>query len=730
MNKKIVIKVIACFLICMGFMIIGNHMPLFMRAVYNAVFGEFDHVALFFVTGVLLFEIIIIKRWGNDKFCYYICVGMAVIAAALVLFNGNTSFVDKLAPGADTTLIGRVIQDQTIDEIDVKGILAEYYFENKNLIISEEEKGEEEYQYIFSKGVPSQRVIIDQKVVISSETAQRILSYPCREYGTCYFVLDDWWEETSSIRAVVWENKHIFCSEELLENVLEHSDSDAFIIDEQQPDIFWLLGEMEENRPYRELKQIMVMLMLFLIGGTISLPLWGKEYPYLSFFLGLPVGAAIWCVCGVVLMMFNIPYNLFTALGCIVPLIGIWLFRKRTVLRELNWPAVFDFIILAVVVVVFLAYYKACYTSSDSLMKCSYGHRLAYYGSVRDILGEVAPYGILEPMIMSIGYLVQCDALYTFYPLMAICGLGIMCTGLYYISNKKEMYISIAILGMGIILLLTNYDFVMGAIVMLAHGPIAVYTLILIMFIAMKMQIDISGFEWIAVLAATVILLTRVEGAIYVLLFLAAALGIENVYLKMYRVNISVAGVIIVWNVFQIIAIGFNSDPIFWTPERGVLLIVGAILVLIATWFIKRQWLLAAYVRKHYFLFLLGAICVGIVGVTVLGARSIASINFPIFLSYFSNNDKMNDRINAGAFWTFVLLLCPIILKTKNIFAKYSFTVVAGYLLLVYAVCLFREEIPLHYGYFDSGRRTLVQIMPAAIWSFAYSAGEGIEDFQ
>ena len=465
------------------------------------------------------------------------------------------------------------------------------------------------------------------------------------------------------------------------------------------------------------------MALLLLIGGLVSLTLWGKRYPWLSLFLSLPVGAAIWCACGTVFIICRISYNLVTMLLAMALGIGVWLCRKREALKGIDWQAVFNFVLLSVFVAVFFAYMKMSYASSDSLMKCAYGLRLARFGSLREILGEAAPYGILEPMIMSIGYLIKCDALYIFYPLMAICGVGIMCTGMYYSHGKKDNYFSFLVLGAGLTFLFTNFDYVLSTILMLAHGPVAVYTLILVMVIVMERRDTVPGFVWIASLAAAMVLLTRIEGAIYVLFFLALSLGIESETLKMNRVNIAVAGVIVVWNVYQMIVIGADADPLFWTPDRGFLLVAGAIFLLLLTWLMSMRWRLLDFVKRHYFLIALGAICLCIGALAVTTAREIASLNLPYFLSHFSNNERMNDRINSGAIWTYILLLSPIVLHGKNRLAKWSVALIWGHNLLIYFICLFRVDVPLHYGYFDSGRRTLVQIMPAAVWMLAYCAG-------
>lgn len=730
MNKRVAGKLFLCLLGCMGIVVVTKHMPELMRALYNAVFGEFDHVALFFVLGIFIFEILLLKKWGNDKKGCYLCLGMAIMAASLVLFKGSTSFVDKLSPGAETALISLAPTNDTIDEINIQKIFCEYYFDGKDLIVSEKERETEEYQYIYKIAVPANKIITGQETVLSDKEAGQILSYPYREYESCCFVLDESWQATDTISSAIWGNRHIFCSEELLEKVRHASETEDFSYAGENRDVFGIMSGMAEDGSYRELKQILVVLLLLFIGGAVSLPLFGEKYPWLSLFLSLPVGAAVWCVCGMVFMILHVPYRLLTMLSVMALGIGVLLYRQRQKLKTIDWQAFVNFILPAVFTIVFFAYMKICYTSSDSLMKCAYGFRLARFGSLREILGDAAPYGILEPMIMSIGYLVKCDALYVFYPLMAICGVGIMCSGLYYINGKRDNYLSILVLGAGLIFLFTNFDYVMSAIVMLAHGPTAVYTLILIMLIVMKRQIPVPGFEWIASLAAIMVLLTRIEGAIYVLFFLALSLGIENESLKMNKVNMMVFGVIVVWNVFQIIVIGFDSNPMFWTPERGMLLIAGAVFLLVLTWLMGRQWKLVGFVKRHYFLIASGMICLCIGVLAVSTAREIASINLPFFLSHFSNNERMNDRINSGALWTFVLLLSPIVISTKKKLAKYSLSLIGGYILLIYFVCLFRTQTPLHYGYFDSGRRTLVQIMPAAIWLLAYSAGDREEYVQ
>lgn len=721
MSKKALLKIIGCVLVCMCFALISNHIPQLLPRVYEAFFYEFNHVALFFVLGLFVIEVFALRRWGADKRCRYFFFGMAVIASFLVLFKGNVNFKSRLAPGANTTLIYSASTDQNVEEQGRRNVFAEYYFDGKNLIVSGQEKDIEEHQYIYTMAVPSRRVVVGSESVISEEEAGVILSYPYQEYGSDYFVLDEFWKQTDNIRMSAWGDGYIFCSEELLDTVRNQPAGTA--PSGEGVDLF----AYAEKGSFREVKQTFIILLLMIIGAVAVLPVWGRDYPYLALFLSLPVGAAVWCIVCVIFMILNIPYNIITVSICTVIGVGIRLYRQWNKFKELDGTVCFHFALSAVVVTAFFACFKVCNMSADTITRCMYAYRMAIYGSFREVLEGIAPFGMLEPMIMSMGYLFKCDAVYVFYPLMSICGMGIMCTGLYYINGRKDDYMSIIVLGAGILLLMTNYDYVLNCFLMSPHVSTAVYFLIIFMFLVMKRQINIEKYEWIVVLAAAVSLMTRIEGAVYVMFFLAMSLGLENEVLKIDKVILAVVGTTVVWNVFQMIVIGRDGNPMYWTPERGAVLVAGSLLVAALSWFIRKPWTWLAYVKKHYFLFFVCGICLVTVFAAVFVKREIGTHNFQIYLSHFSNNERMNG-INAGAIWTFILLLCPVVIRNGNQVARYTASIIVGYIVLIYFICLFREGSLLHYGWNDSARRTLVHIMPAAVWLLAYNAGTEITE--
>lgn len=731
-------KFIICIFICVGVAIVSDHMPQFIRAVYDGIFQTTVNISIFvFIVGLFIFEILFFRKRKGKKQCY-ICLGVAFIAASLMLFNGHSSLYNKLMPSVNTTLLGRV-DAETEQE---RRVFMQYYFNDKNLIISEEENENRKMLsdiYLFS--VSPQNIISDEEAIVSEKMKKKVLSRPYYLTGQYLFVVDEYWKDTDSIRVIQSDEEYIFCSQEFWESVSGQNEGDSVLLktevtgfsldvinETENDDVVILLKEVEQTRPYKKLKQVIVMLSLLAMGLTFTLSIWGNDYPILAFFLGLPIAVAGICIYGIVLMMFNIPFNFFTVLGGGILVIGVWLYRNRNVYRTLDWKLLIDLMLVAIGAITLLVYAEICCMSPDSIMKCVMAYRLAKFGTLRDILAYAMPYGMLEPIVMSIGYMVHCDLLYTLYPLMAISGVGVMYAGIHYSNKKADCNMAMLALGCGIVLLISNYDFLLSSFFVLSHGLVAVYTLIYAVFIVMKKQLNIPWFEEVVVMALTIILVTRVEGAIYVLFMLIVPLGLENEYLKMQKSNVIMAAIVIAWNVYQIIYIAQRGNPYFWRPDRGILLIGASIVVLAVTFLMGRQWKLVNNIRKNYFLMLMTAV----IGMTVLIAvfmkRSLAIANFPVYIAHFTNS--VEDDTNSAALWSFMLLSCPAILGIRNKVSRYAVTSVLGYIILIFAIFLFRNsgtlgnELPIRLSAGDSARRMIVHIMPTAVWLLAYCIGE------
>lgn len=728
MKRKTLFKCIIGILISICFMVVCDHMPQLLPTVYDSIFKVVSFPMFMFLAGIFICEFIVLKKYANKKQHYYIIFGAIFALSSMTLFNGHASLYDKLTPGSNTTLLTRPVANTDLS----MAVFIQYYMDDKKVVVPEEIANfKEDSPYIFTFSVNPNNIRIDEKENISKHVRDTLLSYPYCSDGKFFYVIDEYWKKTDTIRLVFNNDKWIFCSQEILDAIGEEDDYKGIVLEENGglDEASLIIRDMEFSRPYKKIRQIIVMSLLFAIGMIITLPILGERYPILAVFLSLPISAASLCICGMVMMLFNIPYNIYSIFVCCILLLGTWTYKKRNTYKRLEWPEISNYILMAIGIIIVFAYAEICYTTHDSIVKCALGYRLAKYGSLYDILDYAAPYGMLEPMIMSLGYMVHCDLLYTFYPLMIICGIGLMCASLYYINNKKYKEFSMVVLFGGIVLLLSNYDFALSAFYVMAHGPIAVYMLIFIMFIILKRQINIQGFEYVVILSASMILLTRVEGAIYVQFILIASMGIENEYLKLKRANIILPSIIILWNVYQIIYIGQSISTLFWTSTRGFLLIGTSIITIIYTICFNQSWMVWKYIKKNYYCLLLIIIAGGTAFASLFMERGMASLNLPVYLAHFSNS--LENDTNSAALWIFICLLFLVILSKGDTIDKYTVIIVLGYLALVYVVCLFRYEgsvqVPLKLRYSDSSRRTIVQIMPTAVWLIAYCIGEAKE---
>ena len=701
MKKGILIKVIACAIVCAGFAVVCEHMPQFMRAVYDSIFQMVDFPTFMFVMGVFVFEILLLRRWGRDHKWHYVCFCIAFIISSSLLFYGHSSLYDKLEPGSNTTLLERATSGKDLPQ----GVFTQYYFGDKKLIMPE---GKSEYKeklpYIFKFSVPDNKIVENKETIVSEELCNKLFTNPYFFNGdNCYFVVDPYWENAINVKMMEAGGYYLFCSQDFLEIneelIFGNSDDDAVSFlrlreieqgEALNDNTVSYLRNIEQSRPYKKFKQVAVMLLLLITGLIFSLPVWGKDYPILGFFLGLPLIVASICIYGIILMILNIPYNLWSiSIGCCF-FAGIWIYKYRNIYKKMDWQLILNFLLAAFGVIVFLVYAEICFTSHDSIAKCALAYRLAKYGTIRDILAYVTPYGMLEPMIISIGYMTQCDLLYTLYPLMAISGMGVMYAGICYSNKQRDKNIAILVLGYGIILLLSNYDFLLSCFYVMSHGIMAVYMLIFVIFIVLKREINIPWFAGTIIMVSAVILLTRVEGAIYILFMLIASIGIENDYLKMKKSNIILITTTIIWNLYQMIYAAQVADSYFWSPDRGILLIGVSIAVLIVTLIMDRRWKVLNHIRERYFILLMAAITGMTVLVAVFWKRGMAIANLPVYIAHFSNSVK--NGTNSAALWIFVFLLSPVIINMRKRENEYAITIVLGYIIFLFAIFLFRSD--------------------------------------
>lgn len=710
--------------LCLCFALVCEYLTNPVDAVYIRIFHHFTIFGVLLAGGIFFVTAMFIKYnyRARKTLCIYVSILTAFLAGVLFLFQGHADITAKLRPKTNTTGV-YLARNSSSDA--VKWLFTEYYFADKNLTVAGDAE-DFESAYIFREAVAPEHVRTGGSETLTQDVFEKMSCYPVFTDENCLYVIDEYWENTENICLVKYDGKYIFCSEELLSGsagaqtgIVETGYGAAQTDEEENINLlpFRVLGGIAEATPYKSIKQVMCLMLLFVIGMALTLPFWGGKYLPLAMFMSMPMGAAAWCLLGTLLVLLGIPYNLYTMGGLLILAATALGVRFRNEYKKMDWIRAAYFVLAAFAVTVFLVYSKICHTSSDSYDKMELAYRLAKYGTLRDILAEAAPYGMLEPLVLSLGYMAQCDFLYAFYPLMAFCGIGLMGAGLYYADHKKVNTAAMLTLLFGILLLLTNSDYLLSCFYAMAHGPTAVYTTILIMFIVLKERIDIPFWGYAAVVSGSIILLTRVEGTIYVVLILTAALIFTRISSQMKYVNIITACVAAGWHIAQFILIGNKGGAYFWTPDKGIICLVAIAAMSMVTLLINVEGKFIAFIRKYYFELAIFVLCFGTTFVSLFLKRELASKMISIYLAHFSNS--ADNETNAVAFWTFLFLLMPVLSAAKEKVNKFAFISVFGYLVLIYTMVLFRGDFLIHLGYGDSARRTIVQIMPSAVWLVA-----------
>ena len=714
---------------CICFAFVCGHITNPTRAIYDRVFHHFTVFGALLTGGIFFIVAMFVKcNYKTRKnVCIYVSILTAFFLGVLLLFQGHSDITAELRPKENVTGV-YLAQNSSSDMI--KWVFVEYYLADKNLFIAENAE-DFESSYIFREAIPPNRVTYGKKVEITQDIFDKISGFPVFTDENCMYVIDEYWVNAENICLVKYEGHYVCCSEEMLSGhgsanggeIWHEAVTAAENSVEEQLAVsvpYSVLGEIAEVSPYKNVKQIFCLLLLFVIGMGLTLPLWGGKYLELAMFMSLPVGAAMWCIFGTVLILIGIPCNLYTMVGLSILALAAVGFRFRTEYKKIDWIRAAYFMMAALAVIVFFVCSKICHTSSDSFDKIGLAYRLAKYGTLRDILAEAAPYGMLEPVILSLGYMVKCDFLYAFYPLMAFSGIGMMGAGLYYADHKRINTAAMLTLLLGILLLLTNGDYLLSCFYVMAHGPVAVYTTMLVMFIVLKERIDIPFWGYAAVVSGSIILLTRVEGTIYVVLILTAALLFTRISSQVRNVNIITACIAAVWHISQFIFIGNKGAALFWTPDKGIICILAVAAMSVVSVLMNIKGKFMDFVRKYYFELAVFVLCLGLAVAAVFLQRDMASRMLSIYLAHFSNS--ADNETNAAALWIFLIMLIPVLAATKEKVNKFAFVSVLGYLILIFAMVLFRDGFLIHLGYGDSARRTIVQIMPGAVWL----AAEGI----
>lgn len=334
---------------------------------------------------------------------------------------------------------------------------------------------------------------------------------------------------------------------------------------------------------------------------------------------------------------------------------------------------------------------------------------------------KMSSFGLIEPFIHSIGYMMGADYLYAFYPVIFCSIMFFLGISFYYFLKRKNYKLETKIRGIcvlltGAVFLFYTFDFRWGIYYVMSHNLVSFYILCLTALLVLEKEYDLRYFQIIFLLASVAITVTRVEGAIYVFFFTIIALGFMSTK-EMRQTAVISSIMIIAWSMFQLLFYSSEgTDTHFFTPGKVVILCGGAVLI-ICFCFLYERIMNVTFILENYYYILILSIILLVIGASLTIGRELAMRNCHIYISHLSS--YLEELCNSGCLWMFVFIMLIGLWAVHSKLSLYASTTVLGYLGVVFLIFLFREDLPMREGMGDSARRVLVQIMPAAIWLLA-----------
>lgn len=680
--------------------------------IYRSFMDNINSVPLFGVVLIIFMLEACMMKSLKKRFSYKTLSGagicVAFVVSMVVFFSASMSLLEsKLVLGTEVNLISRT---EEMADHTKSWILKEYYFRDKQVQLD----GYLRSDNSISDVINEEKILNDECKIITNTQEAMLLSQPFFSDDGYFFVVDYYWESTKEIVSTKIENRYIFCSRECLEEILQGELTCGTSNMENAEQVMSRIIN-EKVSKWNDLKQIIILFGLYIIGLFFSYAFWGEYDRWVSVFMALPIGAGGWCISSICLVTCNVKCCIFTnalLIGCVIVGTGVWAKRHTA---KWDWRFMIKVSCLVLCTIIALTFLKISWMTNDSFSKAGFGLQIAITGSLGSpsSFTRATSFGLLEPFIMALAYEIHAEYIYAFYPLMTISCMGLMISTMKKDCNRIWMILTAQIIT------LLNVDFLLGSFYVMAHGPIALYFLIFLSFIVLKREKNIPYADIAIAFSAIIIILTRIEGAVYIVALLALYLGLSDDRFSLSKTSYIISGVIILWNVAQILLVREGYDILFWTPQRGVLLIVAALILLMWSWIVQKRWWILEHIKANFQYLFLILLCIGTIIVMGIVKPDMAKETFPVYIAHFSNN--LNNETNAAAFWTFILLMLPCVSMFKMKTNSYVVISVITYLVLIYFICLFRSDVPIRLGYGDSARRTIVQIMPSAVWMIIYA---------
>lgn len=467
--------------------------------------------------------------------------------------------------------------------------------------------------------------------------------------------------------------------------------------------------------------QIVAIFVFIILGGIISYSLWGKQSIFLASLLAFPLGVLIWSISGIIIVMLHIPYNIISQGILLGVFAGIIVLKNFRSFLRLNYCKVGIAILSLTLMGVYFACSRYTWISQDSVIKCKYGFMLFQEARPFSKMTDFAMYGLVEPFVHSLGYMLGGDYLYVIYPMFFVTTIGLMfCSIVMLLKSKanngviKENYVYIVLsFALGVGVLVFNFDFMHSIFWVMSHGLLATYFLMFIIFSVLGHKNIIYKYEWAILFSCVAVMIMRSEGIIYVLFLLTVLIG-YNTSKEIIRLGWIVSSLCILWTMMQLLFYnGSSLDGTFFTPIKALILVPGCVAVILFFWLIKKHKLNSVLYNKYFIVYLLALLLA--IGVTsMISAKSLVLGNTNVYISHFCS--YIEEDNNNSFFWIYVLSFLVPLMALNSRTSQYSSCTILGYVFLVFWIMLFRAALPMRMGYGDSARRMLVHIMPMAIW--------------
>lgn len=487
------------------------------------------------------------------------------------------------------------------------------------------------------------------------------------------------------------------------------------------PDAFFVENVKKAHMSGRiesESYQVLFLLFVFLFGWMICYVASDKNN-LLNCFMAYPVGIAFASSLGLFFFLTGIPINKLTIIIAVMLLFLslATLMKKKNI--TLNRNVMVKTFLFALLIACFAVWSKIYYISPDSIIKTFGGVQFAVEKLSRAQAIKEVEYGLVEPLIHCLGWNFSIDFVYGMYIIMPISCAGILFSLLF--QKKKEMGtkndMGFFIGFIGIIVLMTNSDFLKVGIWILSNGMMACFYLILL--VALKLSVsDRGNYLNVISFVSMAMIISRIEASVYICLLFILICGIEGYNKIRVKYSVVVAAEIMVWQVYLLIYAPRGME--YWTPLRSIITITGSLAVLIAPYVVMTINKNCLWLYNHFFVLSVLFFVLLASALFVIGPKTTFQ-TASVFLGHFATSIESN----SVAIWGYITLMMPLLLVKKDKFIDFLAAFVLNYLILTFVIFTFRKGNMIHEEISDSCRRMIVQIMPTCIF-FAMCLQENV----